>query len=219
MHFLMDLFYESLYFPLGMLMVFTHGLRVAGTRNVPQTGPVLLIANHQSYLDIVSIGLAVHRRVLFLAKLSLFQNKFLAFILRLFGTIPVDLEGFSRAGLEGILSRLKSNKMVLVFPEGERTRDGQLNELKPGVTLLIKKSRIPIVPIGIAGLFEAWPRTQKFPSFSPPFFSWSRKRIAIAIGEPLDGAIIAELPREEMMKKLALELSKVVARAKKLRGS
>jgi 1-acyl-sn-glycerol-3-phosphate acyltransferase len=219
MHVLIDLLYETLYWLLGMLLVFTHSLRVSGTRRVPKTGPVLLIANHQSYMDIVPLGLAARRRIYYLAKLPLFQSKILAAIMRFFGTVAVDNEGFSRAGLEGILGCLKERKMVLVFPEGERCWDGKLAELKPGVTLVIKKAKVPIVPIALAGAFDAWPRTRRWMHFAPPFFGWRRERIAVVVGEPLDGALVAELPREEMLKKLTLELTKVVAQAERLRNS
>lgn len=219
MHVLIDFLYETLYWLLGMLMVFTHSFRVVGTRRIPRTGPVILIANHQSYLDIVPLGLAARRRIFFLAKLPLFKSKVLAAIMRFFGTVSVNNAGFSRGGLEGMLTYLNEGKVVLVFPEGERCWDGKLAELKPGVTLLIKKARAPVVPIGMAGAFEAWPRYRKWPTFAPPFFAWGRNRIAVVVGEPLNGAMVAELPRDEMMKKLTLELTKVVAQAERLRGS
>jgi len=158
---LIDLIYPLLYYPIGLFAVFSHSFRIEGRRNVPATGPVLLIGNHQSYLDIVMMSLACPRRIHFLAKMPLFGNWLLAAVMRLFETISVDSEGFSRAGLEGILLKLKKNRAVLIYPEGEREWEDKLAPLKPGVSLLIRKARCPIVPVGIAGAFAAWPRTRK----------------------------------------------------------
>jgi len=213
-----DLIYPLLYYPIGLLAIFTHSFRVEGRRNVPSTGPVLLIGNHQSYLDIVMMSLACPRRLHFLAKMPLFGNRILAAIMRLFETISVDAEGFSRAGLEGILQKLKKGQTVLIYPEGERTWDDELAPLKPGVSLLVRKARCPIVPVGIAGAFAAWPRTRPFMRFAPPFLNWSKGRIAVSIGRPIDGAELAELDREEMLAVLDKELRAVMANARKLGG-
>ncbi len=216
---MINLIYSLLYYPLGMLAIFTHSFRFEGQGNVPSTGPVLLIGNHQSYLDIVMMGLACPRRIYFLAKMPLFGNRILAAIMRLFETISVDAEGFSRAGLEGILRELKKGQTVLIYPEGERCWDGNLAPLKPGVSLLVRKARCPIVPVGIAGAFAAWPRTRGLLRFGPPFQTWSRSRIAVSIGEPLDGAVLANLDREEMLAELDKSLRAVMAKAEQLRGN
>jgi 1-acyl-sn-glycerol-3-phosphate acyltransferase len=217
---LTDLLYEFLYWIFGMLMVFSHSFRVEGSRRIPKSGPVLLIANHQSYLDIVPLGLAARRRIFFLAKKPLFRNRILAGIMNLFDTVGIDSEGMSRAGLQGLLDHLERGDVALVFPEGERCWDGKLNELKPGISLLIRKAKkqAQVVPIGIAGAFEAWPRTRRLPRFAPPFLLWTRRRIAVVVGEPLDGQALAAMSRPEMMAALQVELQKVVSRAEKLHG-
>ena len=219
MHVLIDILYEIMYWLFGMLMVFTHGFRVSGARHVPQSGPVLLIANHQSYFDVVPLGLAARRRIYYLAKLPLFRSNLLAGIMRIFGHVPVDNSGFSRSSFAGILDYFNQGKMVLVFPEGERCWDGKLNELKPGIALVIKKAKVTIVPIGVAGVFETWSRFRKWPILAPPFLSWSRARMAAVVGEPLDGALLAGMPRDEMMNVLTMALAKVVAQAARLRGN
>jgi 1-acyl-sn-glycerol-3-phosphate acyltransferase len=201
-----------------MLVVFSHGYRVEGRRHVPLRGPALLIGNHQSYLDIPLMGLACRRRIWFLAKKPLFNNLLLRWIMDLFGTVAVDNEGFSRAGLEGILQELKKGHVVLIYPEGERTWDGKLGPLKPGVTLLVRRARCPIVPVGIAGAFEAWPRTRRLMRLAPPFLSWSRERIAVSVGEPIDGAALAEREREEILEDLQKSLRCAVEKAERLRG-
>src|SRR5262249_23100313 len=147
-----------------------------------------------------------------------FNNLLLRWIMDFFGTVAVDNEGFSRAGLEGILQELKKGHAVLIYPEGERSWDGKLAPLKPGVTLLVRRARCPIVPVGIRGAFDAWPRPRRRFRLAPPFFAWSRARIAVSVGEPIDGAALAEREREEILEELQKALSRAVQRAERLRG-
>jgi 1-acyl-sn-glycerol-3-phosphate acyltransferase len=209
--------YALIYYPLGMIFTLTSGLRVEGSRHVPESGPVLLIANHQSYFDIILCGLASPRQVYFLARKSLWKNRLLGWIMDRFGTVPVDTTGLGRAGLEGILDRLKQGKVVLVYPEGERTHDGKLAPIKPGVSLLIRKVKCPIVPIGIAGAYETWPRNRRSVHFAPPFLNWKPARIGLSVGKPIDGQRLSELPREDMLAELQQALEVVVAKAERVR--
>src|SRR5262245_26306720 len=215
---LSDFLYRCMYFPLGMLFVFTHSYRVEGRRNVPLRGPVLLIGNHQSYFDIPLMALACPRRLWFLARKPLFNNLLLRWIMDFFGTVAVDNEGFSRAGLEGLLQELRKGHATLVYPEGERSHDGKLAELKPGVTLLVRRVRCPIVPVGVAGAFDAWPRSRRLIHFAPPFLRWKPARIAVSVGEPIGGAMLAQKEREEILEELQKALASVVQKAERLRG-
>src|SRR5262245_7327462 len=177
--YLFDLLYRLIFYPCGVLFMLTNGLRVEGSRRIPRTGPVLIVANHQSYLDIILCGLACPRRAYFLARKSLWKNRLLGWIMDHFQRIAVDTTGFSRAGLDGVLDYLKKWRVVVVYPEGERTHDGKLGALKPGISLLIRKVKAPIVPIGIAGAYEALPRTRTRPHFAPPFLPWNPARIGL----------------------------------------
>lgn len=146
-------------------------------KNVPKRGAVLLVANHQSMLDPPLIGGCVsHRRVEYLAKASLFKTS-LGRIFGALGAVPVREDGQSdTAAIREILRRLDAGHAVLVFPEGERTTDGAMHEFKRGVTLLVKRSKCPVIPIGIDGCFDAWPRDEARPGF------WG-KRIGACCGE------------------------------------
>ncbi len=217
--FLFDVLYKLIFYPFGMLFTLTNGLRVEGSRRFPKTGPVLIVANHQSYLDIILCGLACPRRAYFLARKSLWRNRFLGWIMDHFNTIPVDTIGYSRTGLDAVLDDLKKGRVVVIYPEGERTHDGKLAALKPGISLLIRKVKSPIVPVGIAGAYEALPRNRKTPHFAPPFLPWNNARIALRVGKPIDGATLSEMPREEMLKVLEEAMEKVLTQAERLRGN
>jgi len=91
--------------------------------------------------------------------------------------------------------------------------------LRPGIALLIKKSQAPVVPIGIAGAYEAWPRQRAFPIPAPLFLPAQRGRIAVSIGRPLDGKKLAQLPRAHLLADLFQELQQAHEKANHLRGT
>jgi 1-acyl-sn-glycerol-3-phosphate acyltransferase len=93
------------------------------------------------------------------------------------------------SGLKETLRRLRRGGMVLLFPEGTRSCDGQLQPVKPGIAVLAAKAKVPVVPVGIAGAFEAWPRNQRFPRLGT---------IRVAFGAPLFPADLAGLSSLEV---------------------
>ena len=211
------LWYETFFWVSGPAMTLGFSLRTEGMRHVPQTGPALLIANHQSFLDPDLVGLAARRHLCFLARKTLFQNKFFGWLIRSLQAVPIDHKGIGIDGIRDILEQLEAGRAVLVFPEGERTHDGHINQLRPGVALLIKKARSPVVPVGIAGAYEAWSRHRGFPIPAPLFLPEQRGRIAVSIGRTLDGRKLAELPRERLLADLFQELQKAHDKANRLR--
>jgi 1-acyl-sn-glycerol-3-phosphate acyltransferase len=191
--------------------------RFEGGRHVPRTGPVLVVANHQSFLDPVAIGLAVPRQLHFLARKTLFVHPLFGAFLRSVNCVPVDQQGVAKEGLQTTIELLKKGRPVLVFPEGERTWKGPMQPLKAGVYLLIKRTRCPIVPVGVAGAFDAMPRTRTWPTLSPLFWPATGTGVAVSVGAPLDGAHFAELPREQALEELFGEIRNAQRRAERLR--
>lgn len=198
-------------------MIFGGSLRVRGTRHMPQTGPALLIANHQSFFDPVLIGIAARRRLSYLARKTLFDNRFFAFLIDTLNAVPIDQDGVGKEGIKTILAQLQQGRAVVVFPEGERTEDGKMLPLKPGISLLIKRVNAPIIPIGIAGAHAAWPRHQLLPLPAPLFMPPWAGTMAVSVGPALDGKRFADLPRDQLLKDLFGELQKVQLDAERLR--
>src|ERR1700730_10250611 len=126
-------------------------MRVVGAARVPRHGPLLYIANHQSFLDPVIIGLSSPRHLRYLARKTLFRHFGLAWLMRSLHAVPVNQDGIAKEGLTAMLALLNAGHAGVVFPEGNRTPDGLMHEFMPGVQLLIKRACPTIVPVGIAG--------------------------------------------------------------------
>ncbi len=159
-------------------------------------GGVLVVSNHQSHLDPVLVGLAVDRRMSYLARKTLFDFAPLRWIILSLGGIPLDLEGGGLSGIKEALKRLKREEMILVFPEGTRCRDGEIATFKPGFCALARRSKITLLPVAIDGAFQTWPRTRPVPGFGT---------VHVRLGEPMsaeeiasfedDGDLVAEVER------------------------
>jgi 1-acyl-sn-glycerol-3-phosphate acyltransferase len=211
------LVYEFCYWALFFLYVIGFSHRIAGRRHIPRRGAALIIANHQSFLDPVAVGLGIPRHVHFLARKTLFANPVVGFWMRIVNCVPIDQEGVGKEGIRNILQRLEAGHPVLVFPEGERCEDGEMHPLKPGIGLLVKRVRVPIVPAGVAGAFDAWPRHALLPAFAPLFLSASRRTIAVVYGPPRDPATLDGLSREQVLTVLHDDIAAAVKQAEELR--
>jgi len=196
------LWYELVFWTTFFGMTVWFSLRVRGRQHIPLRGPVLLIANHQSYLDPNLAGLSSPRHLYYLARKTLFRNRFFAALIRSVGAVPVDQEGVAKEGLKAILQQLQAGRAVLVFPEGERSHDGVMRQLKPGILLLIKRAQAPIVPLGIAGAVEAWPRWQRYPVPAPLFLPATKRTLAVSVGPALDPKRYAAMERQQALEEL-----------------
>src|SRR6478672_4757897 len=168
--------YDALRVLCRAIAVWLYGLRFAGRENWPATGGGLICANHQSMFDPPLVGLTCARRMNYLARDTLFRVPGLAQLITFLDAIPIDREGGGLAGLKETLRRLKAGEFVLIFPEGTRTRDGRVAPLKPGFIAVARRSRVPLIPVGLDGAYQAWPRSAAFPHLG---------HIAVVIGEPI----------------------------------
>ena len=152
-------------------------LRVLHRERMINHGPVILAANHQSYLDPPLAGSVSNRAIYFLARRTLLDGWFLGWILPKLNVIPVDSEtGRDRTALKALIRILKAGRGTLVFPEGQRTADGKLQPAQPGLGLVIASTLAPVVPMRIFGAYDAWPIHEKWPRPG---------RITIVVGRPI----------------------------------
>ncbi len=135
-----------------------------GSMRVPKRGPVLIVANHQSFLDPVVLGVSGHRRPFHaMARDTLFHNPVFGWLIRSLRAIPIDQEASDLRAMRACIGVLKRGEVLLIFPEGSRTEDGSTAPFAPGTMVLIKRARPMVVPVAIEGAHHAWPRGQTLP--------------------------------------------------------
>jgi 1-acyl-sn-glycerol-3-phosphate acyltransferase len=185
--------YNFLHVACRVAFVALYGVRVSGREKVPLTGGLLVCSNHQSHFDPVLVGLAVDRRLNYLARDSLFRFLPLRWLIESLDAIPIERDGFGLAGVKETLKRLKRGEAVLIFPEGTRTPDGEISPLKPGFAAMARRGRVPLLPMALDGAYDAWPRTALLPRSST---------IHLVIGDPMSPAEIESLSDEALIAEL-----------------
>ena len=140
-----------------------HRLRIENRDVVPATGPVLLVANHASYLDPPLVGISCRRWVGFLAQAGLARLGPLRWWLRQVGVTLIDRSAPSKDALRLVADSLAAGEVVGLFPEGTRSRDGEIGAFRNGVEFLVRRTGAAVVPIGLDGAFRAFPRGGWFP--------------------------------------------------------
>lgn len=191
-----------------LIAVVLFRIRVSGREHVPAAGGALVLSNHQSHFDPVLIGLACDRRLNYLARKTLFRFAPFRWLIQSLDAIPIDRDGLGLDGLKETLRRLKRGEMVLIFPEGTRTRDGEMAPIKPGFSALAKRGNVWLVPVAIEGAFDAWPRRRPLPGVST---------IHIQFGEPIDGQTAARYDERELVAEVERRIRGCHAEARRQR--
>jgi 1-acyl-sn-glycerol-3-phosphate acyltransferase len=132
-------------------------LAVDGSHHVPDRGGVLLASTHQSHADSLAIGVAVERPVHFLGDLRLVQAPVLGPLLPRLGMVPLRRGGADAAALDVLTELADDGRAVAVYPEGSRSRDGRVHQLRSGVARVAARTGVPVVPTAVVGIFEVWP--------------------------------------------------------------
>ncbi len=201
------LFYRFLQLSSRMLSVLLFSFRTEGRHHLNFDGGAMLLSTHQSLLDPVLIGLAANQRLNYLARKTLFKNPAFAFLIRVLDAIEIDRERGGLSGLKEMLKRLQQGEWVLMFPEGTRTVDGSVQQIKPGFIPMARRSEVPIVPIAIVGAYDCLPRGTKLPT---------RKPISVVFGEPIRFADYGPLDDQQLLKLLSDRLMQLYDRGREL---
>ncbi len=202
--------YNALHTFCRLTGVLGFGLRIFGREKTPKRGPALMCMNHQSHFDPLLAGITLDVRVSFLAKRSLFDVPVIAQIIEYLDSIPVDREGSAFAAMKEAMKRLKRGEQVGLFPEGTRSRDGEIAPLKPGFTMLAKRTGVPIIPVAMDGAYQAWPRTNWFPRFT---------QIIIVIGDTIPAEDVERLTDAELLAEVERRMRACHAQARRYRES
>jgi len=172
-------FYRVVKFILAPILRGLYRIRAEGLENFPGQGPVIVVANHVSFLDSFWIPLAVPRRMVYLAKAEYFESWKTRWFFKGLGMIPVkrDIKEKTEAALQAGAEVLEQDGVIGLYPEGTRSPDGRLYRGRTGVARLVLRSQACVVPIGLIGSREVMPKEAKFPR------PWGR--ITLRFGEPL----------------------------------
>lgn len=181
------------------------GLEVRGGEKTPPDGPLIVATNHSSFWDPMALGAALDRPLHFMARKTLFDTPGFGWLIRQVNAFPLNLEGDSREALRAFGELLAKGEAVVLFPEGTRSGDGSLGEIKAGVGMLAVRNRAKVLPGYLWGTYQSWPRGRKFPK---------RHHIKAFFGEP-----ITPLAEGESRKDAQLRVTEEVKAAiKRLEG-
>jgi long-chain acyl-CoA synthetase len=172
-----------------VLFVLRLGLRldIGGIDRLPSKGPYLICPNHQSYLDafalIGSLPMRVFNEVFFVGASEYFETPLMKWIARELHVVPVDPDASLVPAMQAGAFGLRHGRVLVLFPEGERSIDGTVRAFKKGAAILSDTLGVPIVPVALDGLHDVWPRNR--PINWRAFRPWARQHIVLEIGAPL----------------------------------
>lgn len=166
---------------------------IRGVEHLPAGGAYIISPNHQSYLDAFLLcsllPFRVFARLFFVGAVEYFETDFTKWFARLANLVPVDPDSNLIPAMKAGAFGLAHGRILVLFPEGERSMDGTVKKFKKGAPILAQHMRVPIVPVAITGAYEIWPRNRRI-DWSR-VWPWSGHRVTITIGEPMtfaDGA-------------------------------
>ena len=139
-------------------------IEVVGIENVPKEGSLILASNHVSYLDPIVLAVTMKRKICFIAKKEAFNNIFGSVLLKNLNAFPIDRGKIDIRSLKKSLSVLQEKKVLGIFPEGTRSKNGKLQELKLGIIKISMKTGVSILPIGINGANNIYTHGKLFPN-------------------------------------------------------
>lgn len=173
--------------------------RVFDAHHVPLSGGVLVVSNHQSFFDPVLLSLGLPRETHHMARDTLFNHPGFGAFIRYWNAFPVKRGAADLGAIRESVKRLREGAVLIVYPEGTRTRDGRIGPMHAGMMLIARRAGVPIVPALVCGAYQVWPREARWPVIRP---------VLAAYGAPIPPAVYGDLTDEQAM---ALIRERIVA--------
>ena len=151
-------------------------MRVVHPERMVESGPLILAVNHTSFFDPPLAGICSRRGVYYLARKTLLQWPFFGPLFPAMNVIPVERDGNDISALREVIKKIREGNGVVLFPEGTRSKDGNIQPARAGIGFVIAKTGAPVLPMRIFGAYDAFPKNSKRLHFA---------RITVVIGEPL----------------------------------
>ncbi|MBI5746907.1 MAG: 1-acyl-sn-glycerol-3-phosphate acyltransferase [Nitrospirae bacterium] len=195
------MFYSIVKGILSILIWLFFKFRVFGEENIPKEGGVIIASNHVSYFDIPFLACGIARRADFVAKSELFNNRIFGWILKRLGTFPVKRGSIDRWAISEATKRLRDGRVIVIYPEGARSKDGRLSDPKRGIGMLVALSGAMVIPSFIMGTDSVLPRGARRIRLNP---------VRLYLGNPLDFSSSKNVKKG---KELYTEISEEIMRA------
>lgn len=151
--------------PVRILLKLLYRIEYLERERIPKSGSLIICANHSSYIDPFLLGAMCDRPIYFMAKKELFHIPILAWLVRILNGFPVDRDNPDRKAIRESIELLKEGKILGLFPEGTRYKDGKLGRVYHGVSLIALKTGVSILPVAILGANKIMPPGAKLPRF------------------------------------------------------
>ncbi|HEV7817098.1 MAG TPA: 1-acyl-sn-glycerol-3-phosphate acyltransferase, partial [Janthinobacterium sp.] len=175
---------------LAWLLIHTiHRVKGVGTERIPAEGAAVLVCNHVSYVDAIVIMAASPRPIRFVMDHRIFKLPLLGWIFRTARAIPIasakEDPWLMEKAFVDIAQALHEGDLVCIFPEGKLTRTGEMNEFKGGIAKILARSKVPVVPMALSGLWGHLLSHSHDNVFERAFRGGLRSRLALAVGAPV----------------------------------
>ena len=172
----MTIVYNIFYNLAKLLARMIFSMRVIHPERMVESGPLLIAVNHSSFFDPPLAGICSRRGVYYLARKTLLKWPFFGPLFPAMNVIPVERDGNDMSALREVIKKVKEGNAVLLFPEGTRSLDGDLQPARAGNGLVIAKTGAPVLPMRIFGAYEAFPKNAR---------RFQLSQISVVIGEPI----------------------------------
>ena len=172
----MRLFYQIAKLTVKVILFLFTSCRVKGLKNIPKTGPLLIVSNHLSLADPPLVSVSIKRETTFMAKEELFSTWLTNYFIRSFGAFPVRRDRLDRTTLRDAERVLSEGKILVMFPEATRSKTGGLQKAFPGAAMIALRNGAPIIPVAVTG-------TETIHGFS---WIFHRPRVILTVGQPFN---------------------------------
>lgn len=154
------LFYKAVRGAARVLFSLVYRIEIEGKEHLPEQGKAIVSPNHFSLIDPIIIGAFLPRKVNFMAKEELFSNRLFALILNKLGVFPVKRGGADIGAIRTALRILNNGDIFCIFPEGTRSKAGEILKAKPGSAMIAIRARSPIIPVAIVGDYKLFSKVK-----------------------------------------------------------
>jgi 1-acyl-sn-glycerol-3-phosphate acyltransferase len=173
-----------------MLIHTIHRVRTVDTDRIPDEGAAILVCNHVSYVDALVIGAASPRPIRFVMDHKIFKMPLMGWMFRSAKAIPIapakeDPWLMEKAYVD-IAQALHEGDLVCIFPEGKLTTTGEMNEFRGGISKILERSKVPVIPMALSGLWGSMLTRDPAKLFERTLSRGLRSKLALAVGLPVD---------------------------------